>query len=230
MGLLIGVAIFGTPLNAQRPPTPEEKAARIALVKEFIREVQDLYGLQQTAKKEFAENQSSDGQTATGIRVGTRTLLEMDQSIRRLTLIPVTGRWAETRDLLKRLHEQRMELFLEMTENAKNILSGPRPGVDYGAMAARAPELTALVENNDKAVFQMSQVMFFALVDEGRQGPDGNLHHLILTKTERASIVQSIDRSFGPALDDKNATHIVLSAWAIKHGLTGTHYKAADEP
>jgi hypothetical protein len=34
---------------------------------------------------------------------------------------------------------------------------------------------------------------------------------------------------FGATLEDKNASHIVSAAWAIKYGLTQTHYKAADE-
>ena len=44
-----------------------------------------------------------------------------------------------------------------------------------------------------------------------------------------ASMVQLIDQMLGPTLEDKNATHIVSSAWVIKYGLTRPHYKAADE-
>jgi len=117
-----------------------------------------------------------------------------------------------------------------MTETSKTFLSGPQPGANYGAMLARAPELTAHMEELDKSIFRMSQAMFFALVDERRQGVDGNLHHLLLTKTERTSMVQSIDKSFGPTLEDKEASHIVSAAWAIKYGLTRPTYKSADEP
>ena len=76
----------------------------------------------------------------------------------------------------------------------------------------------------------MAQAMFFALVDDARVAADGNLHHLLLTKKERASMVQLIDKMFGPTnLEDKNSTHIVAAAWAIKYALTRPHYKAADE-
>lgn len=227
--LLIGVAIYGTSADAQRSPTPDEKAARIALVQEFVREVQTLYGLSETAKKEFAEDPSGNGKLVTSIRVGTRTLNEMNDSINRLNLIRITGQWAEFRELLKKLHQERMALVQEATEMSKIFLSGPQPGINYGAMTARAPELTAHVEDIDKNIFRMSQAMFLALVDEGRQGPDGNLHHLLVTKAERTSMVQSIDSSFGSTLEDKNASHIVLAGWAIKYGLTRPTYKAADE-
>jgi hypothetical protein len=72
--------------------------------------------------------------------------------------------------------------------------------------------------------------MFFALVDDDRIGRDGKSHHLILTKKDRISMVQLIDRMFGPTtLEDKNASSIVSSAWVIKYGLTRPNYKGADE-
>ena len=118
-----------------------------------------------------------------------------------------------------------------MNQMAKAMLSGPAPGVNYGAMTARAPELTAQVEQIDKSMFSMSQALFLALVDEGRVEADGNLHHLILNKRDRANMVHTIDTAFGRSLDDdKNATTIVNAAWAIKYGLTRPTYKAADEP
>jgi hypothetical protein len=43
-------------------------------------------------------------------------------------------------------------------------------------------------------------------------------------------MVQLIDNMFDPTnLEDKNSSHIVAAAWAIKYGLTRPHYKAADE-
>jgi hypothetical protein len=47
----------------------------------------------------------------------------------------------------------------EMTQVSKAMLSGPAPGVNYGAMTARAPELTAQVEQIDKTMFTMSQAL-----------------------------------------------------------------------
>src|SRR5262245_7745004 len=96
----------------------------------------------------------------------------------------------------------------------------------------RSIEIRTLQQTRAKAaksIFTMSQLMFFALVDDDRVGADGNLDHLLLTKKDRTSMVQLIDKIFGPTLEDKNANHIVSSAWAIKYGLTRPHYKAADE-
>jgi len=170
----------------------------------------------------------------TGIRVGTRTVLEMNDSINRLDMIALDGPWTESKDLLKRMDAERIRIVQEMTQIGKSILSGalgqPDPSVNYGAMTAHAPELTAQVEQIDKSMFTMAQPIFFGLVDERRLGPDGKVYHLLLTKKERDDMTQLIDNAFGPSLKDKNATHIVNAAWAIKYGLTRPNYKSADEP
>jgi hypothetical protein len=227
--LLCVVVMVAEAAQAELSPGSTEKTARIALVREFIREMEVLHRLQETAKKEFAEDTTA-GKLTTSIRVGTRTLFEMRENVSRLDMIGLDPRWGEFRDLLKSFHNQRMAAIQEMNQMSKAMLSGPAPGVNYGAMTARAPELTAQVEQIDKSMFTMSQPLFLSLVDEGRAEADGNLHHLILNKKDRADIVHTIDTAFGRSLDDKNATSIVNAAWAIKYGLTRPNYKSADEP
>ena len=222
MGCVCFTAAQSQPLNEKNP--------RVQLASEFVRELEVLYRLQETGKKELAEDNSSSGKLVTSIRVGTRTMFEMNESILRLDGIAVDGQWAEFRDLLKQLDSERIRIFQEMNQMAKAMMSGPKPGVDYGAMAAHAPELTAEVEQVDKSIFNMAQAMFFALVDEQRLGPDGKLHHLLLTKKERANMIQLIDNIWGQTLEDKNSSSIVSAAWAIKYGLTRPLYKSADEP
>jgi hypothetical protein len=138
-------------------------------------------------------------------------------------------RHREFRDALKKLHQERIVLVHEMNQMSKTLLAGPAPNVNYGKLTARAPEITAQVEQIDKIIFTISKAMFFALVDEDRVGGDGKLHRLILTKKDRTGMVQLIDKISGSTLEDKNASHIVSSAWVIKYGLTRPHYKAADE-
>ena len=116
-----------------------------------------------------------------------------------------------------------------MNQMSKTLLAGPEPDVNYGKLTARAPEITAQVEQIDKIIFTIAKAIFFALVDDARVGVDGKLHHLLLTKKDRTSMVQLIDKMFGPTLEDKNASRIVSSAWVMKYGLTWPHYKAADE-
>ncbi len=232
IGLLLGVIAYvtcGASAQSQALPGNTQKTARIALAQEFVRELEVLYRLQETAKKEFAEDSSGAEKLTTGIRVGTRTLFGMNDSINRLSVINVDSRWAEFRDALKKLHQERIVLVYEMNQTSKTLLAGPEPDVNYGKLTARAPEITAQVEQIDKIIFTIAKAMFFALVDDDRRGADGKLHYLILTKKDRTSMVQLIDKIFGPTLEDNNASRIVSSAWIIKYGLTRPNYKAADE-
>jgi hypothetical protein len=226
--LTFGMAAFFT--SAQSQPTFNEKSPRIQLVSEFVRELEVLYRLQETAKKELAEDNSTLGKLTTSIRVGTRTVFEMNESIYHLDAIALAGEWAKVRDMLKQLDTERISALQEMNQMSKAMLSGPKPGINYGAMVAHAPELTAQIEQIDKSVFKISQAIFFALVDERRVAPDGKLHHLLLGKKDRADTIQLIDNVFGQKLEDKNASSIVSAAWVIKYGLTRPIYKSADEP
>lgn len=231
--LLVGLTSCGafcSTSQAQRSPGATEKSARISLVREFIREMEALYRLQETSKKEFAEDSSASGKLVTSIRVGTRTLFEMRDSINRLDLIGVVGQPAEIKELLKGFHDERVKIVSELIQMTKTVLSGPAPGVNFGAMAGRLPELTAHVEQIDKSMFTIAQPLFYALVDEGRTSADGNLHHLILTKNDRAAMIKTLDTAFDGTVDDKNATSVVSAAWAIKYGITRPIYKSADEP
>jgi hypothetical protein len=201
--LALGVAallcvIFTATAYSEPSPVVIDKTARVALVREFVREMEVLYRLQETAKKEFAEDASSTGKLTTSIRVGTRTLFEMQESVSRLGMIKLDNQWGEFRDLLQSFHKERMAAVQEVNQMSKAMLSGPVAGVNYGAMTARAPELTAQIEQIDKTMFKMSQALFLALVDEGRLSPDGNLHHLILSKKDRGGMVYTIDTALRP--------------------------------
>jgi hypothetical protein len=116
-----------------------------------------------------------------------------------------------------------------MNEMAKAFLEGPKPGINYGAMSGRAPELTAQIEQIDKSMFTLAQALFLGLVDEARVENDGNLHHLLLTQEQRVAMVRLINNIFGDKLGEKDATDIVSAAWVIKYGLTRSIYTSADE-
>ena len=225
IGLLLGVVAYvtcGASAQSQALPGNTQKTARIALAQEFVRELEVLYRLQETAKKNLPSISGAE-------KLTTDTLFEMNDSINRLSMINVDARWAEFRDALKKLHRERIVLVHEMNQMSKTLLAGPEPDVNYGKLTARGPEITAQVEQIDKIIFTISKAMFYALVDDDRAGADGKLHHLILTKKDRTSMVQLIDKTFGQTLEDKNASYIVSSAWVIKYGLTRPNYKAADE-
>src|SRR5215510_3379052 len=103
IGLLLGAFVYGAScasLQSEPLAGNAQKATRIALAQEFVRELEVIYRLQEAAKKEFAEDSSGSGKVTTGVRVSTRTLFEMNDCINRLSMIIVDARWAEFRDAL----------------------------------------------------------------------------------------------------------------------------------
>ena len=45
------------------------------------------------------------------------------------------------------------------------LLSGPKPGVDYGAVAAEAPKITARLDYLDRVLFETaSPLVFMSLI------------------------------------------------------------------
>jgi hypothetical protein len=64
IGLLLGFVIYGASgasLQSEPLTGNAQKAARIALAQEFVRELEVIYRLQETEKKEFAEDSSGSG-------------------------------------------------------------------------------------------------------------------------------------------------------------------------
>lgn len=135
---LVSLVAFHNPTHAQALPADGPKVQRIALVREFLGEIEGLYDIQQTSNKEIAEDPSTTGKLMTGIRVGTRTLLAMNEDISRLKMMTVPPNAAKLRDLLIAMHQQRIGLVAELTQGAKAVLAAPQPGVNYGALVARA--------------------------------------------------------------------------------------------
>ncbi len=124
VGLLLGGFVYGAScasLQAEPSAGNAQKAARIALAQEFVRELEVIYRLQETAKKEFAEDSSGSGKLTTGTRVETRTLFEMNDSINRLSMINVDARWAEFRDALKKLHQERIVLVGTSKNSSRQV-------------------------------------------------------------------------------------------------------------
>jgi hypothetical protein len=232
IGLLVGVIAYGAccaSVRAQAAPDNTQKSARIELIQEFVRELEVLYRLHETARKEVVERSGAEKLTA-GIRNGTRLILRMLESIDRLDRINVDGEWAEFRDLLKLAYQQRIELAQEVNQMSKTFLSAPEPGVNYGKLDARGAVITVQLEEIDKGIFSVAQGLSISLIDDARVGADGRLYHLILTKKDRTSMVKQIDKIFGATLEDKKANnYIVSSARVLKLVLTRPNYRSADE-
>jgi hypothetical protein len=113
--------------------------------------------------------------------------------------------------------------------SATAFATGPKPGVDYSALAAEAPKLTATLEFIDRSLFQTTPLIFAMLIADN---PDsqGHMSRLRITRAERDHLVKILQIDFGEKMNQKNQNYIVSSASVMRDYLTKKGYKCSDEP
>jgi len=90
IGLLVGAIVCGGILRVTTIAAlagNAEKAARIALAQEFVRGLEIIYRMQETAKKEFAEDSSGPGKTNDGHKGWLSHALRDERQHQRLSMI-----------------------------------------------------------------------------------------------------------------------------------------------
>jgi hypothetical protein len=112
-------------------------------------------------------------------------------------------------------YEQKLVIYKQFTDLCSALITGPKPGVDYGALAAEAPKLNARLEFIDQGLFKSSPLVFATLIDT-REDSQGHVSHLIITKTERAKLVHDITLAFGDKLKQDNQSYTVSAASVLK--------------
>ena len=228
--LLVGVVVaaaFGGHVAFAMPPE-EDKVARIAFVNEFIRELGVINDVRERWEKDHRADTSTAQEMATAIRTSTRAKLELATNINMLGDIHLNSRFNDFRVNLQDIYKQKMVLQDEITKIASEFISGPKPGVDYGALAARMPQITATNDYLDKILFDASPAVFLSLVDE-KEDREGHLSHLIITAAQRKQMVNRIESLFGSTKSDKDKNYITSIAWLIRDALL-KNYKLSDDP
>jgi hypothetical protein len=207
----------------------DDRAARIEFVNEFIRELITIQGVRDGFVKDHAQDKTSSDQMATFIRTSTRMNLELQANVNMLQGIKLGEQFSKCRDYLQDIYKQKQSINAEIISTASQFMvAAPKPGVDYEALAAHLPQLTAKDGYLDKIIFDGSVGIFLALVDK-RADKQGHASHLIITKDQRKQMIRQIEMAFGSKLDEKDQPYIISSAWLIREGLR-KDYKSSDDP
>lgn len=189
----------------------------------------DIGAFEAVREKALTEtNTNANQEIASCIRTGMRFQLELDSASRRMRAIKLPGVMKETPGLIASTYEQRSQLYRELTDTCVAFMANPKPGTDYGAMAANGPKINAKLDFNAKSLFEGSALIAAALID---QTPDaqGKLSHIVLTRREKNELLQSISSLFGKSIDEKNQTYLIASVQLIRRWLTTSGHKCADE-
>jgi hypothetical protein len=219
-GLLIGIVLLVA------APASAADEDRKYFVNEYVREVSQIVALRAQATKEMSPDAS--GKMADCIRDGTRFGLELGSDVSMMQKIKLTGEHAQSPGIVARIWDQERAQYQAMGELCETMMGGPKPGVDYGALAAKAPKITANVEYLDQTMFQASPLVAAALISDT---PDkqGHMSRMILTKKERDELVHTLNISF-PEIDAKNPKYLTAIGWVLREYVSKKGYKMADEP
>jgi len=209
-------------LSLQAQETP-----RLEVVTEWVRELAAFRAIQVTG---LAEMKEGNDRFMDAIRNGTRVKLELRTSMAILGRMKVTQ--APFDQLLPNVitcYERKLALHDEFVQIAKQMVGGvPQPGVDYGKLVARAPEITASLEAVDDTLFH-STVLFVALLIDEKANSRNQCDHMLLTNAERKALADRIQGAFGSSLTENGQNYNVSSAVVLFSYLTGSH-KSADDP
>lgn len=220
LALSVWAAIIGTTsVHAQQNPN-------LNFFAEYVRQLAAQERLRSIATEELKDESS---RLSTCIRSSTRFQLELRSEISQLQEIRLAPPFDELPSNIASFYEHKIDLYKRFGDGCAAMMSGPKPGVDYDAIAAEAPKLTAQMDYVDHALFEASPLVFATLIDPV---PDANNHmsKLIITKAQRNKLIADINTAFGAKLDEKDQGNIVGAAWVLRAYLGKEKgYSASDE-
>jgi hypothetical protein len=220
LALTVASMFLATPAHAA-------ENTHLRFVSEYIRELAENETSRERAEKEMV---NPDDRLPAIVRNGTRIMLQLRSQISMMKRMTLQGQLANLPGMITKLYQQKIEVQAEAVQAAKALLTGPKPGVDYSALVARAPELTAAMNHLDHTLFEATPLVFASLID---QQPDrqGHLSRLTITLAERGNLVRSLQISFGQKMEQKgDQGYLVGSATVLRDYLTKQGYKCSDEP
>jgi hypothetical protein len=203
---------------------------RIAFFREYVREIIELHRLREQASKELAESPSADQKLATMVRVGSRYKIQTSVNVAMLQNIKLDAPCKSFADGLRDVNELRWSKHAELVAAAQELISGPKPGVDYGKISARVPEINAELEQVDRTTFTIAAAAFLCIVDSTKVNAQGKVDRLVVDRKERRSLTAQLQSGFAATLQEKDdADSFVSAAKVLKYGLDGQKWKSSDD-
>jgi hypothetical protein len=208
--------------GAEKPETPH-----LAFVTEYVRELAAIEDIRASGEKEL-EQGNKDEALSNGIHASTLIQLELRSQIAVLKGMHLKPPFDDLIPDLTGFYQHKIALHQKLIDISSAFVSGPKPGVDYGKMAAELPKIRAELDYVDHSLFDATPLVFATLVDQ-KADSKNHVSHLIITKEERAKLIDNLTGSFGSKLDAKDQNSIVAAASVLK-GYLLKDFKCSDEP
>ena len=228
MLLLAGIvaAQDKSPRHVGKIVTPE--TSHLAFVKEYIRELTAEEDINVSAAKELSEAKTPDEQFSTGIYVSKSRQLELLSQIGMLKSMRLDPPYETLIPGLIAFYQHEIELNQSLIDLSSKFLAGPKPGVDYQALAAKLPQLRAELEATEKAVFEATPLIFMTLIDM-KPDSQGHASHLIITKQEKSDLQGDLEILLKDQPEHGDHDYYISAAMVLRDAFQKGH-KCADEP
>ena len=199
----------------------------MSFVKEYIRETTTSEEMMVSLQKELSEAKTPNEQFSTGIYASKSIQLELRSQIAMLKSMRLDSPYETLIPDLVGFYQHEVELHQSLLEISSKFLAGPKPGIDYSALAVKMPQLRAELETTQEGVFEATPLVFMTLLD---MKPDSQNHvsHLIITKQERSDLLSSLDIILKDQPEHGDHDYYVSSAMVLRAALL-KEYKCADE-
>jgi hypothetical protein len=148
MRLLVALVLLLTSVSAGFA----QQSPNLVFVTEYVRQLYTNERNRELGQRELSEKNADP--LAVVIRSGTRSILELETQIRMLEGMGLSEPFAELPNSIAEFYRQKIEAYNSSIKTATTFMSGPKPGFDYGALAAEEPKNTALMEHIDRGLFQ----------------------------------------------------------------------------
>lgn len=206
---------------ADKPETPH-----LEFVTEYIRELAAIENIRASAEREQKGSKEREIFSNT-IHASTLLQLELRSQIEVLKDMRLNSPVDDLIPTITGFYEAKIGLLQRMIDTGSAFLVGPKPHVDYGKLAAEMPKIRAELEYTDRSLFEVTPLIFGTLIDPK---PDSKNHasHLIITRVERAKLINTLTRDFGSKLGWKDQTFMVGAASVLKAYLL-KDYKCSDD-
>jgi hypothetical protein len=219
---ILTLAALLFPVTAFAAETPH-----LAFVTEYVRELGVNEDMRARGEEDLAE--AGQDKTIAAIRSGTRIVLELNSQVSMMNRMTLNAPFDSVPSTIAKFYRYKIDINQKLIEVATALASGPKPDVDYGAMVAETPKLTATLEYVDRSLFRTTPLIFAMLIAD-TPDREGHMSRLSITRAQRDALVQSLQISFGDKMDQTNQNYIVSSASVLRDFLTKKGYKCSDDP
>lgn len=202
---------------------------RTEVVQIYLDELKDLTDIGTKTQTDMQSARTSEDKMRENIRSSTRIIHEMESINIRLEALKLEPPFDTISSSLHDLNESRILLNQELVQGAKFALTADEGDLKkMNALAARAPELQADMENINRTIFKFGVGVATALIDTSLKNSEGKYYRLILTGAQRAKMIAEIEHLFGKELDKDDKSFYAGGADLIRMQLRNSVYQSAD--